>query len=102
MLHCLIQHQTLLRRSQAECFCSGYTGHTGLVLTAGAGVILVLVDRAGISMDTAENGESALNEHVQTPVKDRLFFWVLDSQALANVATVGTVSAGLAFLLSED
>lgn len=45
-------------------------------------------------MDTAENGESALNQRVQTPVKDRLFFWVLGSQALANVATVGTVSAG--------
>lgn len=53
-------------------------------------------------MDTAENGEPALNEHVQTPVKDRLFFWVLYGQALANVATIGTVSAGLTFLLSED
>lgn len=56
----------------------------------------------GISMDTAENGEPVLNEHVQTSVKDRLFFWMLDSQALANVATAGTVSAGLTFLLSED
>lgn len=31
-LHCWIDHQTLLQWSQAECFCSGYTGPTGLVL----------------------------------------------------------------------
>lgn len=53
-------------------------------------------------MTITEKLESVLNQHIQTPAKDKLSFQDLGSHAIVVIATLQKVTVELTFLLPED